>query len=189
VLERPTRPAAQRRAKEGDPRSRRAAWQRAYRRRQAARRAVVSVEIDGGLVELLIALRWIDETQADDRKAIGDAIDRLLSDTAREMGFAAPKSRLLRRPGRPRLLIPAKRYSLASFKAEDLETILLMQNYRCAVCRTSLRRKKKHVDHIIPIARGGSNDRSNLQYLCVRCNIEKGAKDPIVFMRELGRLL
>lgn len=32
------------------------------------------------------------------------------------------------------------------------------------------------VDHIIPIYRGGSCERSNLQALCVTCNRKKGAK-------------
>ena len=32
------------------------------------------------------------------------------------------------------------------------------------------------IDHIIPIAKGGKTIESNLQVLCQRCNLQKGAK-------------
>jgi len=33
-----------------------------------------------------------------------------------------------------------------------------------------------HIDHVFPRAKGGQNDESNLQLLCVSCNTSKGAK-------------
>jgi len=34
---------------------------------------------------------------------------------------------------------------------------------------------KLEIDHIVPLARGGSNDETNLQVLCARCNSSKGS--------------
>ncbi|MEN6429762.1 MAG: HNH endonuclease [Coriobacteriales bacterium] len=43
-----------------------------------------------------------------------------------------------------------------------------------------------HVDHVIPLALGGSNGPENLVIACPSCNLHKGAKHPIDFC---GRLL
>lgn len=66
--------------------------------------------------------------------------------------------------------------------------IIEAQKYRCAICRTSVR-KKRHVDHVVPLKRGGKHEPRNIQILCPTCNVRKNAKDPIDYMRELGRLL
>ena len=82
----------------------------------------------------------------------------------------------------------AKRGAEGSFKAEDIAAILKAQKGKCAVCRTCIK-KKYEIDHIKPLAKGGSNHRRNLQLLCPPCNSRKHAKDPIDFMREKGFLL
>jgi len=68
------------------------------------------------------------------------------------------------------------------------ERLLSLQKNKCAVCRKSLR-GGYHLDHIIPLARGGKNIDSNIQLTCQKCNQEKGSKDPIQFMQERGFLL
>lgn len=70
----------------------------------------------------------------------------------------------------------------------DVAEILKLQKGRCAYCRTSAS-QKYHVDHIIPLAKGGSNARRNLQVLCPPCNQTKSARDPIEYMQEKGMLL
>jgi 5-methylcytosine-specific restriction endonuclease McrA len=45
-----------------------------------------------------------------------------------------------------------------------------------------------HVDHYIPLSRGGLHEISNLVIACPRCNLTKNAKDPLEFAREVGRL-
>lgn len=79
--------------------------------------------------------------------------------------------------------------SLGEHTAADLAEILDAQGNRCAYCKVDLRRVRKHVDHITPIARGGSNGRANLQYLCQPCNQTKNSKDPNDFARSLGLLI
>lgn len=72
--------------------------------------------------------------------------------------------------------------------ADDVQRIRKMQRGKCAICAIKLGRAA-HLDHIIALARGGSNWPSNLQWLCARCNISKNARDPLDYMRSLGRLL
>lgn len=71
--------------------------------------------------------------------------------------------------------------------AADIATIFRLQKGKCAVCRMAL--TKQHVDHIVALAKGGSNDRKNLQLLCPPCNHTKSAKDPVDFMQSKGFLL
>jgi 5-methylcytosine-specific restriction endonuclease McrA len=70
---------------------------------------------------------------------------------------------------------------------QDIDELFVSQSGKCAYCKIDL--IKYHVDHIQPLARGGSNGRENLQLLCVRCNKTKSARDPIEFMQERGMLL
>ncbi|WP_144875401.1 HNH endonuclease [Hyella patelloides] len=43
-------------------------------------------------------------------------------------------------------------------------------NYQCQSCGKTKQETKLNIDHIIPLATGGSNDISNLQTLCSQCN-------------------
>ena len=63
-----------------------------------------------------------------------------------------------------------------------------LQRWKCAICTVSVRHRY-HVDHIIPLARGGMHEPLNIQLLCPSCNVRKSAKDPIAYMQERGFLL
>lgn len=76
--------------------------------------------------------------------------------------------------------------------ADDLREIFEAQKGRCAYCKTNLRKlptRQRHLDHIVPVAKGGTNVRSNLQFCCRPCNLRKNKKDPIKFAQEMGMLL
>ncbi len=57
--------------------------------------------------------------------------------------------------------------------------ILARDNWTCCSCGRSAVKDGVvlHVDHIIPRSRGGTDDPSNLQTLCRKCNIGKSNKD------------
>lgn len=61
--------------------------------------------------------------------------------------------------------------------ARDIELQLKSQKGRCWHCGCLLG-EEWHVDHLIPVARGGSNEPENLVISCPKCNLSKGAKLP-----------
>ncbi len=70
----------------------------------------------------------------------------------------------------------------------DIKRLFRLQRGKCACCHVSIA-DGYHVDHIQPLALGGSNDKTNLQLLCPTCNLRKGAKPPERWAAENGRLL
>lgn len=73
-------------------------------------------------------------------------------------------------------------------RQSTVDYLMKIQMNRCAYCRVRLG-TDFHVDHIVPRSKGGSNKRSNLQLACEKCNIAKGAKDPLLFAQSLGMLM
>ena len=63
-----------------------------------------------------------------------------------------------------------------------------LQKGKCACCKKPLG-TDYHMDHIIPLALGGTNTDENIQLLRAKCNKQKGAKHPIDFMQQRGFLL
>jgi hypothetical protein len=73
----------------------------------------------------------------------------------------------------------------------DIKRLLEFQREQCATCRVQLIKTGKgkfHIDHIQPLARGGSNGAENLQLLCPTCNFRKRDKTPEEWAKENGRL-
>ena len=59
--------------------------------------------------------------------------------------------------------------------------VLKRSGGRCELCGASSRDNQIDVDHIVPRAKGGSNDISNLQALCRTCNAQKCDRDDTDF--------
>jgi predicted restriction endonuclease len=45
--------------------------------------------------------------------------------------------------------------------------------YRCLECGATNQETSLHIDHILPVSQGGSDEMSNLQTLCRDCNLSK----------------
>ena len=83
----------------------------------------------------------------------------------------------------------AKKYGQTGTVTPDVLAKLESATH-CAVCGQRFTTDiPKHIDHVVPIARGGLHDNGNLQALCASCNYQKHVKDPIDFARQHGRLL
>ena len=55
--------------------------------------------------------------------------------------------------------------------------VLKRDGFKCQICGASAQDGATlHVDHIIPVSKGGKTEMSNLQTLCDRCNLGKSNK-------------
>jgi len=63
-----------------------------------------------------------------------------------------------------------------------------LQRGKCPCCNKPLG-DDFHLDHITPLARGGSNTDNNIQLLRASCNRQKSAQDPVQFMQQRGFLI
>lgn len=79
------------------------------------------------------------------------------------------------------------------FSAKEVLMIFDLQGGRCAnpSCNKKIDNKAKnsfHIDHIVPVSKGGKNEIGNIQCLCPVCNLKKSNKMPDVWAKEHGRL-
>ncbi len=66
-----------------------------------------------------------------------------------------------------------KLQSSGSFTPQQWLDLKAQYNFTCLHCRKQEPEIQLHADHVIPLSREGSNDISNIQPLCKRCNCSK----------------
>lgn len=120
--------------------------------------------------------------ERDPERARQKSIDRYWSDPekARARGVQDAHTRRAR-----------KLESGGQFTASDIRVLTERQKGKCLICLNPFGRAwrtQRTVDHYISLARGGTNDLSNLRLLCRKCNMSKHAKDPIEFGFQNGLL-
>lgn len=70
-----------------------------------------------------------------------------------------------------------------SFTSADITLMLVAQGGHCFWCDADIDNyKKRHVDHYIPLARGGTNWSNNIVLACATCNLQKRDKLPDEFL-------
>lgn len=53
--------------------------------------------------------------------------------------------------------------------------VLRRDQFTCQYCGARAPEVRLHVDHVLPVCRGGGNDPANLKTACAACNLGKGA--------------
>ena len=81
-----------------------------------------------------------------------------------------------------------RRSAYGRLTANIIPRLFKLQRGKCACCGKPLG-DNYHLDHIMPIALGGTNTDNNVQLLRAECNHQKHAKHPVDFMRQRGFLL
>lgn len=113
------------------------------------------------------------------------------SNANREYHRALNREWAKKNPVAARTLITRRRALIAgaqgSHSKDDVAALMVEQRGCCAACRCDLGKSGYHVDHMMPLSKGGANDKSNLQLLCPTCNRRKGAKLPDDWKREIHR--
>jgi 5-methylcytosine-specific restriction endonuclease McrA len=64
------------------------------------------------------------------------------------------------------------------FSHEDVASLWIEQNGRCSYCQSSLKDYGWHIEHVIPLSRGGDNSSENIVLACITCNLSKGSRTP-----------
>jgi len=76
-----------------------------------------------------------------------------------------------------------------AYVGDDIRALIVKQLNKCVYCRKNLILKgdgKYHIDHRIPLSLGGTNFPDNLQILCPKCNLTKGASHPNDYEIKIG---
>ena len=101
-------------------------------------------------------------------------------DSSRREGIAY-RCRECLRPGRASRSARRRKRALLGPGYTGLDVIRKLREQRgcCALCRKPVW-ITFHVDHIVPLSKGGLNSAENIQVTCPRCNLRKGARYDVV---------
>lgn len=65
---------------------------------------------------------------------------------------------------------------------------LINNNFKCLYCNDHLDIRNWHLDHFIPLAKGGTNRFDNIVPSCYMCNLMKGAFSPAKFEKQILKI-
>lgn len=65
-----------------------------------------------------------------------------------------------------------------------ITSLMQSQGSRCVYCGCDVS-SRYHIDHKLPVSRGGDNSEANLQILCPTCNLRKGSKTHVEFLEKI----
>jgi len=69
----------------------------------------------------------------------------------------------------------------------DIRIFWVLQSGLCFWCDAPLAQDDFHVDHLIPLSKGGKHERANMVLSCPTCNLRKHALLPMAFAARLRK--
>jgi 5-methylcytosine-specific restriction endonuclease McrA len=73
-------------------------------------------------------------------------------------------------------------------RQNEVDQLLENFDHKCAYCSISVKRGENlHLDHKIPLCRGGDHTIDNLAPACEICNLKKGKLTDIEFLQRIGK--
>ncbi len=119
--------------------------------------------------------------------AIAESEDRTPDYIARRVlrDWAAEQARMFEMLGevlaRPRSTKPAHAREQRRLMTPSLRLQVMQRDvFSCKACGSKADRVRLHVDHVVPISKGGATEMANLQTLCADCNLGKAARLVVV---------
>lgn len=109
---------------------------------------------------------------------------RLLQKTRSILGGASPYERTSRLKEAIRIDARHKRYAQSP---QSREALYHRDNGRCYICDEEVGFEDMHLDHVVPLARGGHNRPDNLRVACQMCNTAKGSMMLSEYLATIGR--
>lgn len=94
----------------------------------------------------------------------------------KDKALAYGREYIKRRPEVRRASLQKRRGAVGIHTSDDILMQIKSQKYKCWWCGKKL--KQYHIDHRIPLAKGGTNWPGNIVIACPKCNLSKGAKMP-----------
>ena len=79
---------------------------------------------------------------------------------------------------------PDKKHNRSIIPSSLRHEVFKRDNYRCIECGATNKDTRLHIDHIIPVSTGGTDELSNLQTLCNDCNLSKSDRNWTTFSAQ-----
>lgn len=134
---------------------------------------LASDRVEGGTFERLqreVGIRWVVETFGGEGvRALAELVAADIMRPKNDRVFV-----LLRSTPRERTEAWFKRERARA--AEIRDEIIQMNGLTCHICGEDVEEDDVHVDHIVPLSRGGDSDFRNLGVAHSTCNLRKGAR-------------
>jgi 5-methylcytosine-specific restriction endonuclease McrA len=122
------------------------------------------------------------------RSRLEDQQRRALERVAHEIGLPASLLKRHRQRKQTKYRLKARRRTRIAEAPEPFtrSEIIARDRSTCHICGKRCERHEIHINHDIPLSRGGLHTRSNVHVACANCNTRKGTMTTSEYLATLG---